>query len=329
MLFTKSGLKKALIIVAVAALSFAVTGCGKKKDVDIRYGGQYYPGEFLLKGKDFWSGQGLTVEHILFSSGTENNEALISGNIDVNVGSDSKSVALFNALGDKALIIGTVQRGDRYSTMVPADSDYKDWADLKGKKVGTRFGSGAEFVLRKYFDSRDDLSWDDFQWVNLKTEDMIAALDSGQIASFTVWAPTGEVAESQGIARVLRSFGDVALTPVSIHTTKKFADENRELLVRFLAVQIKKARLIKKNPKKAAEFAAKAATKKGMKIDVKAFELIFEKINFQVGFEPSLMDELKSTAEFLKSQGKIKQVPEFYYDTSLYEEALKLVENDK
>lgn len=329
MFFTKSNFKKALIIIAVAAMTFAVIGCGKKKDVDIRYGGQYYPGEFLLKGKDFWSGQGLSVEHILFSSGTENNEALISGNIDVNVGSDSKSVALFNALGDKALIIGTVQRGNRYSTMVPADSDYRDWADLKGKKVGTRFGSGAEFVLRKYFDSRDDLSWDDFQWVNLKTEDMIAALASGQIASFTVWAPTGEVAESQGIARVLRSFGDVALTPVLIHTTKKFAGENRDLLVKFLAVHVKKARLIREDPKQAAKFAAKAASEKGMKIDTKAFELIFEKIDFQVGFEPSLMEELKGTAEFLKSQGKIKKIPEFYHDTSLFKEAVKLVEEDK
>ena len=56
----------------------------------ITYGGQYYPGEFLLKGYDFFGEQGLDVNHILFSSGTENSIALISGSVDINVGSDSK-----------------------------------------------------------------------------------------------------------------------------------------------------------------------------------------------------------------------------------------------
>lgn len=299
---------------------------GEKEEDVLRYGGQYYPGEFLFKGHDFFSKYDLNVEHTLFSSGTENNEALISGSVDINVGSDSKTVALFNALGDKMLIIGTVQRGNRYSTLVRKDSAYKDWYDLKGKKVGTRFGSGAEFVLRKYFDSKADLSWEDFEWVNVKTEDMIAALDNKQIESFTVWAPTGEIAEAQGIARVIKSFGDVALTPVSIHTTKKFAQENRDMLVKLLAAQLDKYEMIKNDPTKSAEYAAKAATDMGFKVSAEAFELIFKRIDFQIEFQDFLVDELKSTAQFLFDQGKITRIPDFYYDFTIIEDARKLRE---
>jgi ABC-type nitrate/sulfonate/bicarbonate transport system substrate-binding protein len=308
-------------------LTAAVVSAGGASEPEsglVRYGGQFYPGEFLLEGHDFFGPYDVVVEHTLFSSGTENNEALISGNIDVNVGSDSKSVALFGAIGDQAVIIGTVQRGNRYSTVVRADSMYTDWDSLRGERVGTRFGSGAEFVLRKYFDSRSDMSWDDFEWVNVKTEDMIAALDNGQIEAFTVWAPTGEIAESAGIARAIMSFGDVALTPVSIHTTRSYIETNRDDLVRFLAGHLDKARMIRENPTRAAEIAAQAVAERNLNISPEAFQLIFGRINFQIEFDPSLIGELEETATFLHDQGKIPVIPEFAYDTSILEDALEL-----
>lgn len=315
-------MKRLIFILIVVTI---LLSCSKKEIQQIRYGGQYYPGEFLLEGHDFFGPQGITVDHTIFSSGTENNEALISNNIDVNVGSDSKSVALFNAVGDKVIIIGTVQRGNRYSTIISADEEYTSWYDLKGKKVGTRFGTGAEFVLRKYFDSREDLKWEDFQWINLKTEDMIATLASGQIEAFTVWAPTGEIAEAQGVGKLFKNYGDIALTPVLIHANRKFVEENEDLIVKFLAGQMKKAELINNNPHQAALFAAEAAAKRGINVSANAFELIFSRIDFSIEFQDSLIDELKSTAVFLQEQGKIDQIPEFFWDTQYVEKAKKII----
>ena len=62
-----------LTILAIALL--AVTGaisCGsaESESIVIRYGGQYYPGEFLLYGyPELWEKHGVEVEHTLFSSG--------------------------------------------------------------------------------------------------------------------------------------------------------------------------------------------------------------------------------------------------------------------
>ena len=105
----------------------------------------------MLQGHDFWSKYGVEVQHILFSSGTENNQALITGAIDINIGSESKSIDLFNAMGDEAVIIAVPQRGNRYSTVVKGDSQITNWWDMIGKKVGIRLGTGAEQVLRQYF----------------------------------------------------------------------------------------------------------------------------------------------------------------------------------
>ena len=299
-------------------------------NTDIRYGGQYYPGEFLLQGSpEFWNLSGIKVRHILFSSGTENNQALISGKIDINCGSDSKTVGLFNVLGEKAVLIATIQKGDRYATIVKADSPYKTWHDLKGKTVATRLGSGAEQVLRRFFQGYDDLAWEDFQWVNLKVENMIAVLQGGSIEAFTVWEPTPAIAESQGIGRVLRTYGDISQVPVSLHTTKKFAENNGDSIVRFLVSHLAKAEMIKNDPEKAAELAAKAASAKGYNVPADAFKRVFSRINFELDVDTSVLESIENTAIFLHEQKKIKKVPRIIHDGGFLVKAKELYEQEK
>ncbi len=294
----------------------------------INYGGQYYPEEFLLAGlPSLWEVYGLTVEHVLFSSAAEGNLALMSGAVDINVGSDSRTASLFGAIPDEALIIGTVQRGDRYSTIVRVDSPYERWHDLKGKTVGTRLGTGAEQVLLRYFELTEDLSWDDFRWVNINVEDMIAALASGSIEAFTVWEPTPAVAESQGVGRVLRSYGDLALVPVMLNTTVQYAETHRAEIVRFLAAHLDKVALIQSDPESAADIAAGAASAQGIDVSADAFLRVFERVDFSLGFDEGALASLQDTAQFLFDQEKLEFVPEFRWDGSFLEEAILLREN--
>jgi len=311
----------------VATMGIVVLSAMAADYETIRYGGQYYPGEFLLQGLPaIWDTYDLDVEHILFSSGTENNQALIAGNMDINVGSDSKTVALFAAIPDDAIILATIQRGDRYSTIVPMDSDYETWYDLVGQTVGTRLGTGAEQVLLRYFDQLDDLAWDDFNWVNIGVEDMTAALGSGSIEAFTAWEPTPAIAESQGVGRVLRSYGDIALVPVSIHTTIEYAQSHREEIVRFLAAHLDKVALIESAPRLAAELAAQAAGSQGVDVSPDAFLKIFERVDFSLEVDDSVLASIEDTASFLYEKGKVDSIPEFRWDGSYLEEAHRLRE---
>jgi NitT/TauT family transport system substrate-binding protein len=321
--------KRLLIIALWIVSSLALAACGPKETntgelAVIRYGGQLYPEEYLLKGMDFWSQYGLTVEHTLFSSGGENNQALISGAIDANIGSDSKSVGLFNAMGDKIVIIAASQRGDRYSTMISEDSDITSWYDMVGQKVGIRLGTGAEQVVRRYFDAVGDLQWEDFEWINLKVEDMAAALADGSIASFTAWEPTPAIAQATTNAKVMMSYGDIALTPVVIHTTAAFAETHRDELVAFLRGHIDKLNLIKNDVDEAARIAAEAASAQGAEVSPQVFKTIFERVDFSLEVDEAVIASLKDTAEFLKNAGEVDTIPEFTVDTSFLEEAMKL-----
>jgi sulfonate transport system substrate-binding protein len=324
----------AVLVIVIIAVASVATWWFLQRSVEegnIRYGGQYYPGEFLLYGyPEFWAEYGLDVEHTLFSSGAENNEALIAGQIDINCGADSKTIAIFNAMPNDALIIGTVQRGNRYTTIVRVDSDYDSWEDLIGKSVATRFGTGAEGVLRKFYAQTysDTLGrnyeWEDFDYVNLNIEDMVAALDAGTIEAFTAWEPTPAIAEAQGVGRVLRAYGDIALVPASIHTTKEFAYNHRDLVVKFLAAQLDKAEMIKTDPEGAAQIAVDAAAQMGTEVSAEAFETVFGRIDFQIEFDYTIIEAIYDTAEFLLGQGKIEEIPTLVYDQTFLEEAQEL-----
>lgn len=292
----------------------------------IRYAGQYYPEDFLLQGDPkLWEDAGVKVEQKLFSSGTENNQALVSGAFDINVGSDSKTVPLMIALPDQAIVIGVSQRGDRYSTLVKKGAPYKNWADLKGKTIGINLTTGSEQVVRRYF-VNSNLKWDDYKWVNMKNETMVAALTDGKIDAFTAWEPTPAIAESQGVAEVIQSYGDVALTPVLFHTTRKFAAAHHEEIVRFLVAQLKKAEMIKKDPAGAAKIAAEAASASGTKVSADAFEKIFKRVDFSINLDDSVIAAINDTAQFLKDQGQIDTIPQIHVDKSFLEEAKKIAQ---
>jgi len=319
-----------MFCIAIIGCCMMVAGCTEQANETsldlpvVKYGGQPYPGEFVLVGyPEIWEKYDLDVEHTMFGRGWANNEALISGDVDINCGFDLKTVPLMSALPGEVIIIGTLQKGDRYSTVVRNDSDYQSWEDLKGKKVATKFGTGAEHGLRKYY-AQEGYNWEDFEHVNLETEDMIAALDNGQIEAFTCWEPTPAIAETQGIGRILRTHGDISQIPISLHTTKEYAADHEDEIVNFLAAHLEKADLIKNNPEKAAEYATLAAADRGVQISPEAFEIVFERIDFDIDFDDEVITNLEEIGQFLYDQGEIDSIPTIEYDRSYIEKAKNL-----
>jgi ABC-type nitrate/sulfonate/bicarbonate transport system substrate-binding protein len=280
----------------------------------IRYGGQYYPGEWLLQGRpELWTERGIEVEHTMFASAGEANEALIAGNIDVVVGADTRAVSMFNAIPDQALIIGVVHQGKKIFTMVGVDSPYQSWDDLKGKKVATKFGTGAEGAMEQFW-ARDGYQRTDFELINMGLPEMTPALEAGQIDAFTAWEPTPAIAEAKGVARVLRSYEDISLVPSLLYTTKAYAEAHPEELAAFLAAHMDKQAMIERDPKGAAQLAAAAASAKGVEVPAAAFETVYGRMSFEVVFDQAVIDTLEGTAQFMVDKGKLETAPTLVWD---------------
>jgi len=285
----------------------------------LHYGGQVYAEELLLQGMDAWSPYGMSIEHVIFKNPDDLTKAFLSGVVDVALLSDIQAAQVFIQMGDKAVIIAVSERGDRMSTLVRADSDILSWADLQGKRVALRSGSGVELALKRYFALHPELDWDAVEWFNLPAEDMPAALASGAVDAITALEPIPAMAQAAGGTRVLASYGACCPAPLVLVANSKFAKENPEMIVAFLRGHQDKAALIQSDSAQAARMAAVQAANFDLVIPASTFHIVFKRIDYAMEIDTPVISALEETAQDLLEAGLIEHAPEFFFDSGYLE----------
>ena len=64
----------------------------------------------------------------------------------------------------------------------------------------------------------------------------------------------------------------------------------------------------------------------GVLVSPEAFEKVYERIDFSIDFDETIIEAINDTADFLYEQEKISQKPELVWDRSFLEQAKELVE---
>jgi ABC-type nitrate/sulfonate/bicarbonate transport system substrate-binding protein len=288
----------------------------------LRYGGQLYAEEFLLQGIDFWSPYGLNIEHVLFKNPDDLLQAFLNDVVDIALFSDIQAAQVFDAMGEDALIIGVSEQGDRISTLTRSASGISGWDDLAGKKVALRSNSGAELAMERYFSRHIDLDWDAIEWVNLPVEDMPAALNNGAVDAITAVEPIPVIAQANGALQVMQSYGDCCPAPLVLVTTRKFARRNSDDLIAFLQAHLDKSALIKDDTPLCASTASRQAETYGLDISPLAFHILFKRVDFDLQINNTVLSALEDTAQSLVAAGVLVEVPQFFSDSTFYEDAI-------
>jgi NitT/TauT family transport system substrate-binding protein len=149
---------------------------------------------------------GLVIEPVKFESSNQIIDALLSGKID-----GTAPVALEALLtveerypGQFKIFEMTVAQNDTtvHRILVRTDSKIKNLTDLEGKIIiGTMPGSQmkvlTELVLRRHTNTSD------LNIVSIPPSLQIQALTSSQVDAIFALEPTGTIAESKGVARVI------------------------------------------------------------------------------------------------------------------------------
>jgi NitT/TauT family transport system substrate-binding protein len=227
---------------------------------------------------------------------------------------------------DMFYIIGIRQSGgDRYGLMVPTNSAAKSIQELKGRKIGTVSGSGSNSTFRVYLE-KNGLGEKDFQMVNMKVQDMQAALKQNLVDAAIAWEPQVALAETAGAGKRIVSMKGVNESPDFVLVSREFADAHPDAVARFLAAAGDEADLIRNNPAEAGRLAAGFMAKKGVQADPKALGLALSRINVNPEVRPEMISELTPIAQSMLAANRIKQVPDFnkLVNTKFYSASLAL-----
>jgi ABC-type nitrate/sulfonate/bicarbonate transport system substrate-binding protein len=324
-LLSRDRLRRVALIVASCSMMIPAHAASKDP-LTIKVGLQAVPPDEVYRVKDWGAKYNLKVDIANYSSGNEILKAFIAGQIDIGDGGSGRLVTMAAMQPDLFYIIATDEYGgDRYGVIVAKNSPIKSVAELKGKKIGAVAGSGCFSTFRVFLD-KNGMKESDFQIVNMKVEDLRAAVQQGIVDAAVAWEPHVSIGETMGAVKRIQSMKGVNESPNLVLVRRKFADEHPEAVARYIATLIDVGKYIKSQPDDAATKVAANISKQGVAIDPKALELALTRINVDPKLTDAMTDELVPVAESMKAAGKIPSVPEFkkLVRNQFYEQAVTI-----
>jgi sulfonate transport system substrate-binding protein len=158
---------------------------------------------FLLKNSGASLGE-LKIKFSDFSGGNLVVEALNADAIDM--GTLSQIPAVFAAAAGTRLKIIAAIKGDVNSqlVLVPKESSVKDFAELKGKRIGYVHGTTSHYILLRLL-KEAGLTLDEIKAVSLSPSDGQSAFTTGRLDAWVIYGYPGLIAIGRYGARRLRN----------------------------------------------------------------------------------------------------------------------------
>lgn len=239
---------------------------------------------YIAKKQGYFSKEGLDVTVKEYGSGQLATEGLFTGEVEMSTVADMPVV--FNSFKRQDYcIFATLTYSYAFVKIITRkDKGINTGADLKGKRVGVNRGTSGHFYLGVYL-IHNNLSISDVKMVNIKTDDLPAALKNNEVDAISVWQPYSQEAE-----RLLQDNAIILPQPEIYRTTfdfavmKSFAKDHPEILIKFLRAIDKAAVFIKDNKEKSQEIIAES-----FKLDKDIVNAAWNDFVYDVSLDQSLL----------------------------------------
>lgn len=329
----KKSLLLCLMLLSIAVVSVSAMGesdsTGNPDKIVIGY--QAIPNGQIIS-KDFgWfeESAGIPVEWVQINSGSELNTGLAAGSIDIGLsGSSGIAAGIANKVPFDVIWVHDII-GDNEALVVKKGAGITDIQSLAGKKIAVPFGATTHYHLLAALEL-EGVDPETVEIFDMQPPDALAAWHRGDIDGSFIWEPT--------LAKMLESDGEVLiysrklsengyLTGDITVARKGFAEKYPELVVKYIASEIKAVDFYNTNKEEAANAVSRqfdipqAEALRQMKslVLLTGNEQISSQYMGTSGNIGDLASVLKATADFLVTQNTIKSAP----DVDVFKAALR------
>ncbi|MGE7415599.1 taurine ABC transporter substrate-binding protein [Methylobacterium tarhaniae] len=321
-MITRKSLLSALVATVLGALAGPGPALAAGKTVTFAYQDMTTPIRVLMESGELEKQTGYTVKWVKFGGGGDVIRAMASGNVDLGeAGSSPIAAAASQGLPLKLFwILDDI--GDAEQLVARKGTGITSIKDLKGKTVGVPFVSTAHYQLM-FALKEAGLSPKDVRVLNMRPPEIAAAWERGDLDAAFIWAPVLTNVKKSGT--VLASAGDFAAkgkaTFDGIVATNAFLSAHRDFLVTFVrllaAADADYAKSGSTWTTASPQVAAIAKWTGAAPADVPEALAAYRFPTLAEQASPRWLgggaaDALKSTAEFLKEQGRVPDLAPNY-----------------
>jgi sulfonate transport system substrate-binding protein len=219
---------------AIAALSSRAEAQTTIKEIRVGYqktGVLVIARQQAVLEKRFASKQ-IGIKWIEFTSGPPLREAMSTGSVDLGAVGDTPPIFAQAANANIVYVAGSPIT-DGQGILVPANSNIRTIADLKGKRVGFTKGTSAHNVVIATLE-KAGLTYEDITPAYLTPPDAGPAFANGSIEAWAIWDPYFAIGEKRQNGRILINAAEVAKTNSFYLANRDFANahvrESREVI---------------------------------------------------------------------------------------------------
>ena len=312
-------MKKLLLVLVSAILAVSViTGCSENKSTQassnennetvLRIAAQPYPlytPVYVAYRVGYLDEElnavGAKYEWKSFKSGPLVNEAVAAGEADLGFMADLPAI-IAKSTGLPIEVVSNVAYGEKgIAVLAKADSPIKSVADLKGKKVAYATGSYAQHLLALLL-SKEGLTLNDVQSVNLGAGDQPAALASGEVDAIVIWEQYISQLTSDGTAKVIADGTGVKRGNMVTYAVSDYANKNPKVIEAYIKALNRADEVIKNEPEKAAEAVAE-----DFGVNKELMLKIIPNFTFSTEFTEDDIAEIKNVKDFSLESGIISK----------------------
>ena len=269
----KSTTLKALGLSCVIA--FPAVSVSHAADLNVSYQPALYWAlpYYIADQKGWWEEVDLSPNYSTFASGAPQVAAAAAG--DWDVGGTGSAPAVLGAARFDIITIGVTNNESAGNAMMVRGDDAAaikadPAAALKGQQLLVTTNSTGEYASAACIESFGLSYPDDVEVVNLNQGEIISAFASGTGAMAGLWAPNIYTLEARAGAELLCSGQDAgAIVPGALIARRDYAEENPEMVAKYLAVFLRGVEYIRENNDEAVSMMADFYALTGVELDEK------------------------------------------------------------
>jgi NitT/TauT family transport system substrate-binding protein len=239
--------KKTIVLATVLLVSVVIISSFVYLNSQKTYSGQiesinvaYSPFESLTlfwvaENQDFFSQNGLNVTSHKYDTGSSALGGVLNGKADIVVGTTEFPLAANILNGAQIRTISSIAKSEFVYLVARADRGISEISDLKGKTIGTTFGTISHFYLGRFLEL-NGISVQDVDLIDLKTPaEWVNAVVDGSVDAVATAQPYVESAkEGLGNNAVVWSIQSSQPLYAQAIATDTWIASHPELVVRFL-----------------------------------------------------------------------------------------------
>lgn len=273
---------------------------------------------YVAVNNGYFIDEELNVNISTFTAGRLAVESLLGGKADFAMVADMPIMRI-GLSNQKIAIISTIAQSNNAIKFIARKDVISEPKDIKGKRVGTFFGTSSEYFLSVYLKTIG-INDHEIIKVNVSPPNMPYALIQGDLDTYDIWQP-----HIQNAQDVLKEdayvFGDSTIYTLTwnILTNPDFLKNNYDVAKRLLKAVLKAQDFINQNRTESIEITANAI---GMQVE--ALDRIWDDYNFGNTLNQTLIDVITDEAKWVLESDeslKISQLPN--YRSFIYENILK------